>query len=143
DGARIAAGVATKAYFDVSRTSRVHDVAVKPQHGQLRGIRQVDYGTDIAAGSSDVLGQVVRTDGEEFSVELVGRNRGRRHLDHDPEAHAASGNARLGQCRDLGVKQATRSHQLARLRHHRQHDLDVAVGRGAEQRAQLGAKDIG
>ena len=122
---------------------RAYHVAEKPQHGRLRRIRQIGHGTDIAACGSHVLGEVVRADREEFGIELVGGNRRRRNLDHDPEARASGGNPRCNQCRHLGFENASCSRQLARLRHHRQHDLDVAVRRGAGQRAQLRAKDIG
>ena len=91
NGARIAAGVAAKADIDLLCARRVHNEAEKSHHRRLHGIRQVGHGTDIAARGSHVLREVVRADREEFGVELVGVNRGRRYLDHDPEARASGG----------------------------------------------------
>jgi hypothetical protein len=99
---------------------------------------QVGHGADIAAGGGRGAWSFSRS--REFGVELVGRDR-RRGTSIMIRASAAAG--MLAACKAATSASACFAQQLARLRHHRQHDLDIAMHRGAGRSAQLRAKISG
>ena len=97
-----------------------------------------------AIDGKTALNQVVGADGQKIGLgrEQIGRECGRRHFDHDadlerPGRHSPRLNflARLGQ-------HAARLAQLLDARHERKHHAQIAVRRGAHQRAQLRAQQL-
>ncbi len=88
-----------------------------------------------------VLDEIVGADGEEVGLlrQQVGGQRRRRHLDHRADRDGARLAEFLGHVAHHG---AGRPHLLDR-RHEREHDAELPVRRGAQQRPQLRAQHVG
>jgi len=112
----------------------------------MQRVIKIVHGVVHAVNRERVLDEVVGADGEEVEIgrEQVGRHCRRRHLDH-----AADGDFRielLAGAPELGlgfVHQREHAKQLLVAREHRDHQAHPPVGRGAQDGAQLRAKQRG
>ena len=117
------------------------------QRPQERARQRIEPARDLhvaAVARRHELEQIVRADRDEIGDlgEPVELEEQRRHLDHGAEQQLAS--ARRGRGGADGWSSRSMSSRarrdLADLGHHRQHDAQLAPGRGLEQRADLRAQ---
>ena len=105
----------------------------------------VGHGTEGTVGGKGVLGQVVGADAEEvdFLGQTVAVDGGGRGLDHDADLHIlAVGDALMLEVALDFLAQLLGFPHFPHAGDHGEHDAQLAVGRGAEQGAQLGAEDL-
>ena len=110
---------------------------------RVAGIVEWRHGRIVAARRHHVLDQVVAADRVEVGGEGRRGERRRRDLDHHAERRHGRLDARRTQIRHDLLEHGARCFQLVRQGHHRQHDLEIARGGGAGERAQLHPENLG
>ena len=119
----------------------VHDMSDQIEH-RARGTREIGELRLVAARRHYILNQIVAADRIEVGVEILDRERRRRHLDHHAERRHRSLAALAAQLIDRILKQRTATIELLRHGDHGDHHLQISGHRRARQRPQLQAEHV-
>ncbi len=139
--ARVAAEIAAQADLALHPAAMRRDLAQQPpeRRRRLSECRQLRL---VPARGIEILDEIVAADREEVGREILQRQGGGRHFDHHAERRPGGGPPLAGELIDRGAEHGPALRQLRRQRDHRDHHLEVAMHRGAGERAQLRAEDL-